>query len=512
VTASFVDERGELRPGHPAVAPVERLIRDCADRPERLVAALARHGVPAAAVASMAARLAPAAVATEEWRAAVQRTRAKGERLQAVAALTEFALAPVADRVALPSSAFGFAWSSDVDVLVPAEALAAAQERLRAAGFLDVEPLLARLGRADPDVRRFGAVAEGEVLGSVELCLRLHDFGPPAGGAVARASAPAGGGVRRLTAADGSRRRCAKVASRRRVILRDVLELAALRETAGALPRRWEVAIAARRCARLASRMLEGGGEAPSGRAWPAPTTGWVRARVDHTRKRLVRGLRPRRLLVAYTGIDGSGKSTQAATMVALLGRVSIPATAVWTRVGFGGSPLIAAAARIGQRLLPAGSHSAQRARATAAEPAGPVPLTRRGPLGWGWSMAVVIDYLVRAGLAVRGAPGTVVVLDRALTDALVDLEQGFGGTLDLRPHRRLLERFAPKPDVIFHLRLTGAAAHARKDDLFAAEVLERYAARFDAMLAGRDGVVVLDAETDPDQLALAALRTVAAR
>jgi thymidylate kinase len=212
-------------------------------------------------------------------------------------------------------------------------------------------------------------------------------------------------------------------------------------------------------------------------------------------------------LVVAFSGIDGSGKSTQAARLADSLMRVDVPAIAVWGRIGFTGTPLLSAAARVGRRVLPAGSHSGLRARATGA--GGAVPLTRRGPIGWSWALAMTVAYLrvVRAG--VRRGRGQVVVLDRGLPDALVDLEKGFGGALRLGLHRRLIRRLGPQADVTYYLRLPGSAAYERKRDLFAESVLQSYAERLDRLAPELEAVVV-DAERPAEEIARDVLRAVA--
>jgi hypothetical protein len=507
VSPAFVDPDGHVRAGHAATAPLERLIASSGDSPQNLLATLRAHQVPPAAVAPLVQDAAPALAADAVWTEAVERSRARAERLRRAAELTEAALAGLSGRVALPGTSLGPAWSSDVDVLLGPGTLAEAEARLREAGFLDLNALLERLGRATADVRRFGAVAGTEVLASVELCLRLFDSGPPAQDALSRVPSPPNGGLPRLAGPDRVRRRCGKVAARRRATVRDILELAALREELGVLPQLPDVAAATSRCDALALELTDPGAAPARQVPGRVPSLTWVRARTHGVRRETLRVLRPRRLQIAVSGIDGSGKSTQAKLLTELLERVAIPSVAVWTRIGFGGSPLLSAAARLAQRLLPAGSHSAQTARATGT--AGPVPLTRRGPVGWSWALAVTLDYLRCARRASRRARGMVVVFDRALPDALVELDQGYAGALPLRVQRRLIERLSPRPDLTIHLRLAGAEAHARKADLFVPEVLEQYARRYEALLPVLGPVLVMDARRPRDELALEALRRI---
>jgi thymidylate kinase len=130
--------------------------------------------------------------------------------------------------------------------------------------------------------------------------------------------------------------------------------------------------------------------------------------------------------------------------------------------------------------------------------------------VGWTWALVLTIDYLLRTWTVRRRATGSVLVLDRALPDAMVELGDDYGVVLRLGLQRRLLERFTPAPDITFHIRLPGAVAKARKDDVFTVAELEAQARRYEELLADMPGVVVLDGRKPPDELALEALRAVA--
>jgi thymidylate kinase len=216
---------------------------------------------------------------------------------------------------------------------------------------------------------------------------------------------------------------------------------------------------------------------------------------------------------VSFSGVDGAGKSTQAARLVETLNRAGVPATAVWARIGYSGSRLLTAVVTAVQRILPARHHSAQRQRAAGTATPGTPPLTRRGIVGWSWALASTLEYLRILRLEARRSSARVIVFDRGLPDALVGLEEEFGGAVRLELHRRLIRRWGPRADVMFYLRLSGHAAHGRKDDSFAADVLEAHARRYEELLARMPGaVVVLDAERPPAELAHEALRRLAAR
>ena len=235
----------------------------------------------------------------------------EGTKSLALARSPRPALLPVADRVALPPSTLGPLWVHDVDVLVHSGALEEVSRALEDADFLDVNALLARIGRVTPSVRRFGATDAHDVLASVELCTRIHPLGPSADAAVERA-VELGSGLPRLADRDAAVRRCIKVAAARRVTARGALELLALVERLPEVPRDPDVAVAFRRCAELERRLAGPGALTEVAAHLPrAVNRRYLPMRANGARRALRRRVRPRRLRIAFSGIAGAGKSTQ---------------------------------------------------------------------------------------------------------------------------------------------------------------------------------------------------------
>ena len=71
------------------------------------------------------------------------------------------------------------------------------------------------------------------------------------------------------------------------------------------------------------------------------------------------------------------------------------------------------------------------------------------------------------------------IVHDRGLVDATVDLELGDGGAADPGERRRLL-RDTPRADLTFYLRVPAAVAKRRVDDALPAGGLEEAARLYD--------------------------------
>lgn len=493
--------------------------RTLPEAPAEAIARARAQGVPVAALDRLEGALPVGLAGAEPWRAAVRADTERADRLLRATRAVERALVGTAG-VARAGSVLGHGWSADVDVYARPDAVEPAGRALRRAGAVPLDRVRAVLsGRGG--TRRgvatdFAVLEDGLVVGSAELLTRLWTGGAPAAPAVARAT---GAGLPSLAAPDVALRRLGKLAAGRATTVRGLAELTALLERDVPLPPALAGGVL-RRYAAL-ERTLSGVGPvsaaAATTRRHPAATATWARARARAVRREASRRRRRGQLRVAFCGLDGAGKSTQVAMLVNNLERAGVPARASWTRLGNRASPAVAGLATVAQRLLPSGTHSYEAVRAEAGrrEPDRPgavaPPLTRRGVVGYSWALAVTVDYVLRARAARRRAAGTVLVLDRALPDALVELEDNYGVALDLRLQRRLLERWTPRPDLVFHLQLPGAVAKARKEDVFSAAELEIQRGRYERLLAALDGVVTLDAQRPAAELAAEVLRQVGA-
>ena len=221
----------------------------------------------------------------------------------------------------------------------------------------------------------------------------------------------------------------AKIAQSRRVTVRDALELA----------RSWNGGLRRRRRPWRRPRALRGDWSSGRRRRAPAaapsdrlrPNFLRMGAQVRGTGAR-VRSLHlPPRVRVSFSGVDGAGKSTQAALLVQNLGRAGLPArrsglasaTAAPRR-----SPARAPRAA-GPSRAPPLCAAAARCRRLGQKA---TPMSRRGPLGWAWALAVTPDYLRILRREMSRADASAVVYDRGLADALVALEEEFGGAVNL--------------------------------------------------------------------------------
>lgn len=462
--------------------------------PSRALALLRRHRLPPSGVSSAVQSRVSELARSDAWRQAVEADRNRVDRVARALELTAMALGPLRQRLALAPSALGGEWARDLDVVVAPDALTEAMQSLRRAGFIDLDPLLRRLGRSTRAFSSFAATDESGVLAAVELVVRGPGLSSIddvlARARVTRSPLP------RLSVGDLLLRRCAKVNAARSPTLRDVLELLALLQAGSSLPLRGDVAVAVRRCAALERRIA--GPRQLSAMAAKLPgrsRLGSVSARghwaYSAARRTLTRTLRRRPVVrIGFSGIDGAGKSTQAELLAGGLLRIGVPAHVHWSRLGSGGT-LLTVLAAIRRRLIPDAPHSALVARAAGA-PVERLP-TRRGILGWTWALVVAFDYLWFVHVA-RPRGGEVLVYDRALLDALVGLERGYGGAVNLRLQRWLIRRGVPEPDVTFYLRLETQTALDRKMDVFVSAVLEQYVREYDGVASQLARVTSIDA------------------
>lgn len=394
--------------------------------------------------------------------------RARRERAAAVACGV---LADVILPGGVRTSPLGPGWSRDLDLHVRR---LPDPQRLEEHGWRNLDQLLARLGSSREG--RWAIVEDDDVLGQADLHL-----GPPP---------------------DPVEALLARCRRRREVRLREVLELRALVRGGAVLPEEEPVVVfAARIEAGLGGDVLSRGADGPP-LSPPAP----LEARPLAVLRRLASAARrryERRLTVAVSGVDGSGKSSLASALTEDLRALGLAASTVWTRPGMRLS-VLDRVARTGKRLLrqPGTSGVGRIARGE-----GTAELrTRRGAIGWAWSLLVTLAFLRDVRRQWRAAPH-VVVFDRHLLDALATLDVFYAG-IDLRAHRALVRWLLPRADLTLYLQVSPEVAVARKpDDAFGDLVVRRQLERYEAWLPEIPGAIVLDASRPSRDLANQALR-----
>ena len=357
------------------------------------------------------------------------------------------------------TSALGVEWTEVFD-LHPRRTLEAA--RLAGFGWLPLDGLLGA-GSRGTQSRRWAVVEDGRVLAGIQLVDRPDD---PVGAVL---------------------RRCRE---RSEVRLCDVLELRELRRREHPFPvDAAELRTAAQIESGLGGRLL-----AP----WASGSSATAPAELPGRRRRLV---------LAVSGVDGSGKSTLRAALAESLERAGVPVSTVWVRPGMGLGRLTALAAWA-KRLLRQDARPGLRAMA---DPDAARPASRRGAVGWVWALLVTVSFLSgvwRQHLRSRG----VVIYDRHLIDALATLDFAYDG-VDLRIQEALVRALLPRADVRVHLDVPAEVSVARKpDDLLGEHAVRRQLAGYARWLDRIPPTVVLDATADTGDLVTQVLRTATTR
>lgn len=218
--------------------------------------------------------------------------------------------------------------------------------------------------------------------------------------------------------------------------------------------------------------------------------------------------------LIALSGVDCAGKTTQREALRRALTAWGSPPLVLWTRAGY--TPGLEALKRLARRLVLCRPRRARTgvSREPARYPRRAAdlrhPLKRRL-----WLTAALLDLLWIYGVRLRVARwlGRTVVCDRYLLDCLVDLRVNFPDDgVERRALTRLLRRLSVRPDAAFCLWLPPEVSleRARTKQRFhweTPEVLGERARAYRA-LAPELAVQVLDARQAPEALTRALLGT----
>lgn len=208
--------------------------------------------------------------------------------------------------------------------------------------------------------------------------------------------------------------------------------------------------------------------------------------------------------VISLSGLDGSGKSTQAELLVDTLTKLGYPTVMVWTSLVAHPSLAKAAApvrALLGQRKHPEGVAELWPPAGEDDDPA--TRLRERSALlglawvtfvatvnGW-WQMRAIRPHLLR---------GRIVVCDRYTLDSVVHLRYRYGQRRRYRLQLALIRLFSPRPLRSYLLDVPASVARARKQEYTPAQ--NELRARLYREEHLRLGVERLDGERPPEELA----------
>jgi thymidylate kinase len=251
--------------------------------------------------------------------------------------------------------------------------------------------------------------------------------------------------------------------------------------------------------------------------AWQAARSLDLLARAAATGRRLpvswrLRGLRPRGLpsrrpglLIALSGIDGAGKSSQARWLADSLMALGVDVEVVWNDLlGSRALNLLAAPPKALLRL--AGNRNERLASYEESSPSSGAAAASamRGI----WSTVVTFansleQRVLASGPVMRGG---VVVFDRSPLDLAVRMQVLYRSNVQMQ--RRLVRVAAPRPDLAFLLDIPPEVSLARKDDIWSPSQLVEQATLYHE-LAPSFGVRRLDGQRPPEEIAAEIAREV---
>ena len=216
---------------------------------------------------------------------------------------------------------------------------------------------------------------------------------------------------------------------------------------------------------------------------------------------------RRRGILISLSGLDGCGKSSQSRHLQETLDRAGFETVVVWTSV-MAQPEAVAAVKRAANRLLAAGA----ALRGLRSDPAGDLrpsasvdranALRHRSPsVRFGWALLQGATNAVRQRRAT--APelrrGRVVICDRYVLDALVQLRYAYGTGRGTRPLDALLRAIPPRPQLSYLLDVPPELATARKPEYEVEQNTER--AHIYRELAPEHGAVWIDSTLAPEEI-----------
>jgi thymidylate kinase len=235
-----------------------------------------------------------------------------------------------------------------------------------------------------------------------------------------------------------------------------------------------------------------------------------VRRRLVRERTRAAggrRSLRPparrRGAVVAISGLDGSGKSTQGQLLADTLQALGVDAAVEWRRLAQG-SGLDAVAAPVKRLLRKARGRRPEQTVAvhySRSERDSASQLRQRSAiLTWAWSIVVTAMHVrsQRAAVVPQLRAGRVVVCDRYTLDSVVTLRFRYGAG---RLHTGAVRLLTPRAKVAVYLDITPEESLRRKDDGYEPAQLETMHALY-ARAWPELGVARLDGTRPSDELA----------
>jgi thymidylate kinase len=204
-------------------------------------------------------------------------------------------------------------------------------------------------------------------------------------------------------------------------------------------------------------------------------------------------------LLICFTGIDGSGKTTQAKLVDHWLASLGFRSIYIWSRgevqtirnilLFLGRKALGTSSREINNNITNYQIYQTRKSK-----------LMRHPFVRWIWSAMTCVEHIIQinADIQRKIRAGWIVVCDRYMWDSNIDLAvlnnkdpAWLSGQLNI-----FLSRFIPKPTITFFIDIPPEEALQRKDDIPSYEYVMRRT-EFYRYLAMRNSFIVIDGRED---------------
>ncbi len=208
----------------------------------------------------------------------------------------------------------------------------------------------------------------------------------------------------------------------------------------------------------------------------------------------------PRGLLICFTGIDGSGKTTQAKLLVDWLASRGIKSTYTWSR----GEVL--AIRRIflsmGRKALGTSTRAITSNEVSFRNYQSRKSKLMRNPLVRSlWSVTTYVEHIIQINTDIRRQvrDGYWVVADRYQWDTLIDLAvlNNKGSQWLANGFNRFMWRLIPVPVITFFIDIPPEEAMRRKDDIPSLEYVKTRSEHY-RDVAARQSFITIDGCQDP--------------
>jgi thymidylate kinase len=181
--------------------------------------------------------------------------------------------------------------------------------------------------------------------------------------------------------------------------------------------------------------------------------------------------------VVTFSGLDGSGKTSQAEAVRESLERTSGETVIVWTRLSY--NPSLKALARPVKAILGSGRPRPPATVDDAASIDRGKELRKKSPaVTYAWATAVAVANAASQRRITRYhlKRGRNVVSDRYTLDSRVHLRYRYGEQRRFRLQAWIINTLSPKPARSFHVEVPAEVAHARKAEQYDLEQLRTQA------------------------------------